>query len=436
MALLPWGNVIEDFLDRIGLSLDDFCLRMTGGWLFGYIQALRSAGWQSVLFLISRGVERPTGLRHMPSDTRICVLPASKAYKAVARGMVDPHGGSVARAFGRAPRLWHLGRFVRKEAAPYLATPLGVLARNLRVEGCTAILTQEYEYARFDTCVLLGKLLRLPVYATFQGGDRPSGRLERLVRPVTMRAARGVVIAADSEAERVVQRYGIDAKKIWRIQNPIDLDLWRPMDREESRRRLGLSLQSRIVIYHGRIDIYAKGLDVLLEAWQQIRGPAGGWDPLLLIIGSGNDHVDFRQRLGVQASSSIQWIDRYETDRTIMRRYLSAADLYVLPSRREGFPVAPLEAMACGLPVVGSDIPAMSTIIEHGNASGGLIVPREDPRVLAETIQRLLRSDDLRSQLGRQARRNVEARFSIESIGRQLDEMLSQRSKGSGTAAV
>ncbi len=267
MALLLWGNVIEDFLDRIGLSLDDFCERITGGWLFGYIQALRSAGWQSVLFLVSRRVEGSTRLRHAPSGTRICVLPVWKAYKAVTRGMVDPYGGSVERVFGHTSRLRCLGRFARKEAAPYLATPLGALARNLRREGCTAILTQEYEYARFDTCVLLGQLLRLPVYATFQGGDRHSGRFEHLVRPVAMRAARGLVIGADGEAGRVVERYRIDAKKIWRIHNPIDLDLWRPMDREGARRQLGLPPQSRIVIYHGRVDIYGKGLDVLLNAW-------------------------------------------------------------------------------------------------------------------------------------------------------------------------
>ncbi|MGC2203719.1 MAG: glycosyltransferase family 4 protein, partial [Stellaceae bacterium] len=289
------------------------------------------------------------------------------------------------------------------------------------------ILTQEYEYARFDTCVLLGQLLRLPVYGTFQGGDRHSGRFEQLVRPVAMRAARGLVIGADSEAERVVERYHIDAKKIWRIHNPIDLELWRPMDREGSRRQLGLPSRSRIVIYHGRIDINGKGLDQLLKAWEQIRDRSSGQDPLLLIIGSGHDDAEFRQQLEMLALSSIRWIDRYETDRTIMRRYLSAADIYVLPSRREGFPVAPLEAMACGLPVVGSDIPAMSNIIEHGSASGGVIVSREDPQILAETMQRLLDSPDLCRELGQSARRNVESRFSIESVGRQLDEMLSQR---------
>jgi glycosyltransferase involved in cell wall biosynthesis len=427
VALLLWGNVIEDFLDRIGLSLDDFCERITGGWLFGYIQALRSAGWQSVLFLVSRGVEGSTRLRHAPSGTRICVLPVWKVYKAVTRGMVDPYGGSVERVFGHTSRLRCLGRFARKEAAPYLATPFGALARNLRREGCTAILTQEYEYARFDTCVLLGQLLRLPVYATFQGGDRHSGRLEHLVRPVAMRAARGLVIGADGEAGRVVERYRIDAKKIWRIHNPIDLDLWRPVDREGARRQLGLPPQSRIVIYHGRVDIYGKGLDVLLNAWGRIRDRSGRQEPLLLIIGSGRDDAEFRRRLEVLALPSIRWIDRYETDRTIMRRYLSAADIYVLPSRREGFPVAPLEAMACGLPVVGSDIPAMSNIIEHGSASGGVIVPREDPQILAETMQRLLDSPDLCRELGQSARRNVESRFSIESVGRQLDEMLSQR---------
>jgi len=425
--VLPWGNVVEDFLDRIGLSLDDFCEHMTGGWLFGYIQALRSVGWRSVLFLVSRGVEAPARLRHAPSGTRICVLPAWKAYNSVARGMIDPYGGSVERVFGRASRLRRLGRFVRKEAAPYLATPLGVLARNLRREGCTVILTQEYEYGRFDVSVLLGQLLRLPVYATFQGGDRHSGRLEHLVRPVAMRAARGLVIGADSEAERVVERYRIDAKKIWRIPNPVDCELWRPMDRDDARRQLGLPLQSRIVIYHGRIDIYAKGLDVLLKAWEEINAGPTGRDALLLMIGSGHDYAALRERLAAPRLSGIRWHDRYELDRTVMRRYLSAADLCVLPSRIEGFPVAPLEAMACGLPVVGSDIPAMSNIIEYGSASGGLIVPREDPRALAETIQRLLGNPDLCCELGRSARRNVEDRFSIESAGRNLGAMLSQR---------
>jgi starch synthase len=426
VALLLWGNVIEDFLDRIGLSLDDFCERVTAGWLFGYIQALRYAGWQSVLFIVSRKTQTPTRLQHTPSGTRICVLPVWRAYKAVARGMVNPYGGSVERVFGRASRVKCLGHFARKEAAPYLATPLGTLARNLRREGCTAILTQEYEYARFDTCVLLGQFLRLPVYATFQGGDRHSGRLEGLVRPIAMRAARGLVIGADDEARRVAARYGFDAKKIWRIPNPIDLDLWRPMDREESRRQLGLPSQSRIVIYHGRIDVHAKGLDVLLKAWEQIGTGPAGQDALLLIIGSGHDDAILRERLAASNLSGIRWQDRYELDRTVMRRYLSAADLYVLPSRIEGFPVAPLEAMACGLPIVGSDIPAMSNIIEDGDASGGLIVPREDPQILAETIKRLLDSPDLCRELGRRARRTVEGRFSIESVGRQLNAMLTQ----------
>jgi glycosyltransferase involved in cell wall biosynthesis len=426
IALLLWGNVIEDFLERIGLSLDDFCERMIGGWLFGYIEALQSTNWRPVLFLVSRGVKAPVLRRHAPSRTPIWVLPAWRAYQGIARGMVDPYGGSVAQVFGHGSRLRQLVRFARKEAAPYLATPLNALARALMREGCKAILTQEYEYARFDTCILLGRVLRLPVFATFQGGDHHGGRLEHLVRPIAMRAACGLVIGASSEAERVAQEYGIAANKIWRIYNPIDLELWQPMDRAESRCELGLPLRSRIVIYHGRIDIYSKGLDVLLEAWQEIRDSSDRQPPQLLIIGSGHDDAEFRRRLDALGSPGIQWLDRYETDRTMMRSYLSAADLYVLPSRREGFPVAPLEAMACGLPVVASDIPAMSNIFDRGSASGGLIVKREDSQALAGAIQKLLDNADLRRELGRNARHNVEGRFSIKSVGRQLNQMLSQ----------
>jgi glycosyltransferase involved in cell wall biosynthesis len=420
-----WGNVIEDFLDTIGLSLNDFCERFIGSWVFGYIDALSSAGWRSILFLVSRKVEGSTRFQHAPSGTPICVLPAWKAYTIATRGMRNPYGGSVDQVFGPVTGLRRLSCFARKEVGPYLATPLGALARNLRRERCGAILVQEYEYARFDMCVLLGRLLRLPVYATFQGGIW-HGRLEGLIRPIALRAAHGLAIGADGEVGRVRAQYGIGTEKIWRIPNPVDLELWQPMDRAKSRCELGLPLRSRIVIYHGRIDIYSKGLDVLLKAWEKIQDPCGGQDPLLLVIGSGHDAAEFRRRLDALASRGIKWVDRYETDRTVMRRYLCAADLYVLPSRREGFPVAPLEAMACGLPVVASDIPAMSNIFDRGSASGGLIVKREDSQALAGAIQKLLDNADLRRELGRNARHNVEGRFSIKSVGRQLNQMLTQ----------
>jgi starch synthase len=125
--------------------------------------------------------------------------------------------------------------------------------------------------------------------------------------------------------------------------------------------------------------------------------------------------------------SGIQWVDRYELDRAAMRRYLSAADLYVLPSRMEGFPVAPLEAMACGLPIIGTDIPAMLDILEGGTASGGLIVPRENPHALAQAMLRLLEDPNLCRDLGRRARDNVEGRYSVPAVGRQLNDMLTRK---------
>ena len=426
VALLPWGNIIEDFLDRIGISLEDYCERMTGGWCFGYVEALHSAGWRPVIFLVSRCVAATKRFRHEPTGALICVLPAWSAYRSVTRYITNPYGGSVEGVFGRVSRLRWPSCFAYKEIAPYLATPLGALARQLRRERCAAILTQEYEYARFDMCVSLGKLLGLPVYATFQGGDRQVGWLARLVRPAALRAARGVVIGAGGEARRVREQYGIDEGKIWRIPNPIDLELWRPIDRVETRQTLGVPLGSRIVVYHGRIEMHRKGLDVLLDAWERIRAGRPGQDERLLLIGSGHDDAWLRERLGRPELSGVHWVDRYELDREAMRRYLSAADLYVLPSRIEGFPVAPLEAMACGLPVVGSDIPAMRDIIASVRDCGGLVVPRGDSVALANAITGLLDRPRLRRALGRRARRNVEQRFSIESVGRQLDEMLSQ----------
>jgi len=57
LAVLPWGDLIEDFLDEIGISLEDFSSKMTGGWLFGYVDALRLHGIRTCIFCFSDRVE-------------------------------------------------------------------------------------------------------------------------------------------------------------------------------------------------------------------------------------------------------------------------------------------------------------------------------------------------------------------------------------------
>ena len=105
-----------------------------------------------------------------------------------------------------------------------------------------------------------------------------------------------------------------------------------------------------------------------------------------------------------------------------MRRRLSAADLHVLASRHEGFPVAPLEAMACGLPTVLTNIPGSADVLAGGG--GGFVVPPEDPASLAEALGRLVDDHGVRARLGTQARARVGGEASIPAVGARLAAFL------------
>jgi len=306
-----------------------------------------------------------------------------------------------------------------------------MLARVLDQERCSAVLVQEYEYPRFDVCLLVGRMLGIAVLATFQGGRPEKSRsLEGWIRKRSVPRADGLLIGPRKEARAVKKRYGLSEEAVCTVGNPIDIEEWRPGDRAAARAELGLPEEAAIACWHGRIDIKRKGLDILVEAWRQVcqERPEAELRLLLLGAGSGNERLrELLEKASRAGLRGVHWHDEYTTDRTIVRRQLAASDVFVFPSRHEGFAVAPMEAMACGRAVVACDAPGVADLL-GAKRSGGIVVKRNKGRALARQLGRVLDDRELASRLGHAARRRMEDNYSPEAIGERLIRALHQAS--------
>jgi starch synthase len=400
VAIFPWGDVIEDFLDPIGLTVADFVERMSGGWLFGYVAALQASGWRAVVVCVSKSATTARRCRHASTGASIWLVP----------GRPTP---PTARPSRHALRQW-------------AGAPLRAFGNVLRSEGCEYVLAQEYEYARFDILALLCTWRRLHLFATFQGGDATLSPLESKVRPWSLHRSRGLIIASGKERARVAARYPTLAVPISSIPNPLDTQEWRALPREQARAELGLPGDAFLVVSHGRIDIQRKGLDILLDVWGRfVRSRP---DSRLHLLGAGQDDKPFAAMLADANLPSISWDARYTTDRLQVRRWLSAADAYIITSRTEGMPVAPIEAMSCGLPVVASRAHGLPDIFPNGEASGGLLFDSGDSAAAAAALSRLANDAAYRRALSQAGRATIESRFSVAAVGRDLTDFMSQAS--------
>jgi starch synthase len=411
VALLPWGDVFDDFLDRLGVGVDDFLERFTGSWMFGYVEALRSAGVRTLVVCPTSSVRSVRRAEHRPSGARVVLLPTSRLSSALRRR-------ALSECLAGRRDIASVAGAVSAQLAPYLATPPVAIARELRRERCAAILCQEYEAARFDVAVLLGRLLGIPAFATFQGGDRSATRLERRLRPLALRACAGLVVGSSVERARVSRMYAVPEERLAPIPNPIDVTVWRPLDRAAGRSAAGLPLGVPVAAWHGQMQVQRKGLDVLLAAWSRVieRYP----DARLVLIGSGEGEEELRAIVAARGLPGVSIVGGWANDRSELAALLSAADVYAFPSRHEGFAVAPLEAMACGLPVVGADAPGVEDAVD----ACGIVVSRGDPDAFAAALLDLFGDERRRTTLGVAARERVEACFGTERVGAQLRTFL------------
>jgi glycosyltransferase involved in cell wall biosynthesis len=152
-----------------------------------------------------------------------------------------------------------------------------------------------------------------------------------------------------------------------------------------------------------------KGQDVALEAFARLAARPGP-SPRLWLAGSGPDHSALEaraRRLGL--GDAACFLGRRSDVFALMR----SADVVALPSRFEGHPLALLEAMALGRPVVAATVGGIPEIVRHGRT--GLLVPPGSPDAFANAVERLRGDPTLRRRLGEAAARDVRARFDVRA---------------------
>jgi len=412
VAILPWSDLFHDFLDRLDVSFEDLRTRFTGSWMFGYAAALRTAGVDTAIVCPTTEVRSIVRTTHEPTGARLVLLPAGRVF-------------SFLRAHARTDRLEgrrdpaSIASAVAAHVGPYFGTPPLTLARALRRESCDVVLCQEYETPRFDVVVAVCRALGIPAYATFQGGDYQLSRIEPVLRPLSLRLSAGLVVGAAAEIDRLRERYDVPPEKIAQIFNPIDLSFWRPDPRADARAALDIPADASVVAWHGQVQIWRKGLDVLLRAWAAVTAARPERQLRLLLVGAGEDATQVRRMIDDQRLAGVAVLDGWR-DRADVRRALSAADVYAFPSRHEGFPVAPIEAMACGLPVVATDAQGVRDIV----ADTGIVVARDDDPAFTEALAALVDDDDRRGLLAIAARERAEAQFSHDAVGSRLRDFL------------
>lgn len=182
----------------------------------------------------------------------------------------------------------------------------------------------------------------------------------------------------------------------------------------ETMRRLREQYGSRIVLFAGVLRYY-KGIDVLIRAMTKVDGRA-------LIVGRGVERTAL-ESLARQVGVGDRVTFLGEVADASLRALLHAAAVFVLPSidRCEAFGIAQLEAMACGTPVVSTDLPTGVRFVNQHEITG-LLVPPGNPDALADALNRLLADPALRSRLGQCGRLRIERTFTAERmVARILD---------------
>jgi len=278
---------------------------------------------------------------------------------------------------------------------------LEILKRKRAVE---IIHAHSHLFFSTNVCVLARLLHSAPLIITNHGLISASAPAwlnsfyKHFVSRTTFHIADHIICYTDIERKNI-ERLGIDQRKISVIHNGVDTTLFAPLASKKN-------ADKKQILWVGRY-VTGKGVEYLIEAFSLVQKKIPGSH--LVLVGDGPEKPLIENRIrNLHLHSSVTLIDYLDNEE--LPEIYKNSDVFVLPSLMEGVPRTILEAMACGVPVVTTNIPHLVSIID----GAGLVVPPKDPASLSNAIFTILENASLAEQIGQRGRNRIVQDYSWE----------------------
>ncbi len=265
---------------------------------------------------------------------------------------------------------------------------------------------------------VIAKLARVPVMFAHEHTWSFEGQPVRrfIDRWVVGRLADAVIAVSAADERRMAEIVGIPSEKIVLVPNGIAP--LPPGDGSAVRRETGVPADASVLVAVANlrpqkaIDVMIRALALIVPDYPEVR---------LLIAGGGerSELEDLAAALGV--AGNVTFLGA----RADVADVLSAANVAVSSSDFEGSPLAGMEYLAAGLPIVATDVGGMPDLVREGD--NGLLVPRQDPEAMAAAVAQLLAEPARARAMGERGRALQEREFSLEAMVRRVEALYSER---------
>ncbi len=279
-------------------------------------------------------------------------------------------------------------------------------------------------YAVGPGVLYAARRLGLPVVAHYHHLEDKS--LYHAINRWTVGRYQALITVSQFSKDQIARRYGVERDRIHVVPNGVDAERFRPLEDGLPIELTRLEPGARVLVFIGSL-IRRKNVAILPTILARLRSRHPHLH--LLVAGEGPERgtlVDQARRCDV--ADRVHPLGAISEDQKV--RLLNRAEVFLFPSRVEGFGIAAAEAMACGTPVVAARAGGLSEVVED-NLTGWLCDP-EDPEAFATAVDRLLQDPALGRSMGEAGRRRVLERFCWESAGARILEIY-ERTAAEGT---